>query len=90
MSLDMWAGHVGRTCGLVTIMDALEKRAVSRRPTQSFGGSISYQVSSVEEYEKLLDIEYRRSGRQACNETIKDIINPLKDYLFPKLGFGLQ
>jgi len=44
----------------------------------------------VEEYEKLSDIEYRHSGRQACNEMIKDIINPLRDYLFLRLGFGSQ
>ena len=44
----------------------------------------------VKEYEKLSDIEYERSGRQACNEMIKDIINPLKDYLFQRFWFGLQ
>ena len=37
-----------------------------------------------------LDIEYRCSGRQACDETIKDIINLLKDYLFLRLGLGSQ
>jgi len=44
----------------------------------------------VEEYEKLSDIEYGRSGRQARDEMIKSVISPLKDYLFLKLGFGSQ
>ena len=44
----------------------------------------------VEEYEKLLDIEYRRSGRQARDEMLKNILSPLKDYIFLRFGFGLR
>jgi len=75
---------------LVTITDALEERAASRRPAQTSSGGISYQASNMEEYEKLLDIEYKRSGKQARDEMIKGVISPLKDYLFQKFGFGLQ
>jgi len=74
---------------LVTIQDALEERAASRRPAQTSGGGISYQASNMEEYEKLLDIEYKRSGKQARDEMVKGVISPLKDYLFQKFGFGL-
>ena len=75
---------------LVKVMDALEERVVARMSTQSPGGGISYQASNVEEYEKMLDIEYKRSGRQARDEMVKSVISPLKDYLFQKFGFGLQ
>ena len=74
---------------LVTITDALEERAASRRPAQTSSGGISYQASNMEEYEKLLDIEYKRSGKQARDEMVKGVISPLKDYLFQKFGFGL-
>ena len=74
---------------MVPIMDAIEKRVASRMPPPSPGG-ISYQAKNAEEYEKMLDIEYKHSGRQARDEMLKSVLIPLRDYLFLRLGFGSQ
>jgi len=44
----------------------------------------------MEEYREIKKIDYEESGKQARNEMMKSVINPLKDFLFQKFGSGLQ
>ena len=80
---------------MVTVVNAIKELAkewasewTAKTPAPN-PGNLSYQACSFEEYEKMIDIEYKRSGKQARDAMLKDVIRPLKDYLFQRFGAGL-